>query len=128
MIHKDLDVWKNSIELVVKIYKLTENFPKKEIYCITDQIRRSAISVPSNISEGAARNSSQDFKRFLSISLGSLSELETQLIISNMLDYLSKSEFDDVDKLISLVRSQILNLIKSIKKKMSEELKLKSDG
>ena len=120
MIHKDLEVWKNSIDLVEKIYKLTENYPRKEIYCITDQIRRAAISVPSNISEGAARNSSQDFNRFLSISLGSLSELETQLIISNRLDYLSKSDFDDIDKLISLIRIQLLGLMKSVKKKIGK--------
>jgi len=68
--HKDLNVWKKSIDLVDIIYKMTKSFPKEELYCLTSQIRRSAISVPSNIAEGAARSSKKEFIQFLYIALG----------------------------------------------------------
>lgn len=73
--HKDLDVWKLSVELVLDIYKITKNFPKEEIYGLTSQIRRSAISIPSNIAEGAGRNSKKEYVHFLYNSLGSLSKI-----------------------------------------------------
>ena len=79
--HKDLDVYQNSMELVTDIYHMTKFFPREEQYGLTSQIRRSAVSVPSNIAEGAARKSKPEFIQFLYIALGSLSELETQLII-----------------------------------------------
>ena len=81
--HKDLEVWKKSMDLVSNIYKITESFPNKEIYGLTNQIRRSAVSVPSNIAEGAARSSKKEFIQFLYIALGSLAELETQMIIAS---------------------------------------------
>ncbi len=87
--HKDLDVWKKSILLVTLIYDVTKGFPNEEMYGLTNQIRRSAVSVPSNIAEGSARQGDKEFAHFLYISLGSLSELETQLIIANNLNYLS---------------------------------------
>ena len=96
--HRDLDVWKEWIELVVKIYEIVHNFPKEEKYGLVDQIKRSAISIPSNIAEGAARNSKKEFLQFLHISLGSISELETQLI-----------------SLIERERSKILGLIKYLR-------------
>ena len=80
--HRDLKVWQNSLDLVTEIYKLTKAFPNSETFGLACQIQRSAVSVPSNIAEGAARNSNKEFSRFLSIALGSLAELETQLIIS----------------------------------------------
>ena len=86
--HKDLEVWKKSMDLVSNIYKITESFPNKELYGLTNQIRRAAVSIPSNIAEGAARNSKKEFIQFLYIALGSLSELETQIIIANRLEYL----------------------------------------
>lgn len=70
--HKDLEVWKNSIKLVADMYDVTENFPKEELFGLTAQIRRAAVSVPSNISEGAARNQKKEFIRFLQIAMGSL--------------------------------------------------------
>jgi four helix bundle protein len=87
--HKDLEVWKKSMDLVSNIYKITESFPNKELYGLTNQIRRAAVSIPSNIAEGAARNSKKEFIQFLYIALGSLSELETQIIIANRLEYLN---------------------------------------
>jgi four helix bundle protein len=80
--HKDLDVWKDSIELVIDIYKLTGTFPKSELYGITSQIQRAVVSIPTNISEGSGRNYSAEFIRFLKISQVSLAEFETLLYIS----------------------------------------------
>jgi four helix bundle protein len=110
--HRDLDVWKNGIELVKKIYILTKDFPKEEIYTLTSQIRRSAISIPSNISEGAARNSKKEFIQFLYITLGSAAELETQLIVAKELGYIKDLKiFDDFEKL----KIQLIGLIKYLK-------------
>ncbi|MFA5010608.1 MAG: four helix bundle protein [Ignavibacteria bacterium] len=79
--HKDLEVWKKSIDLVSEIYEITKSFPKEEIYGLTNQIRRSAVSIPSNIAEGAGRNHDKEFIQFLYIAMGSSSELETQIFI-----------------------------------------------
>ena len=115
-IHSDLDVWKLSIDLVEKIYILTKDFPKEELYCIVSQMRRAAISVPSNIAEGAARHSTKEFIRFLYISLGSLSELETQVIICERLNYIS--DINEIMKEMSKVKNFLLKLIKSLKIKI----------
>ena len=109
--HKNLEIWQLGIELVTKIYEITRNFPKEELYGLSSQMRRSAISFPSNIAEGAARNSQKEFLQFLYISLGSLSELETQLIISKNLGFLNNPNFELVEK----IRRKMLNLIKYIK-------------
>jgi four helix bundle protein len=85
--HKDLKVWQESMDLVIQIYKLVENFPKHEVYGLSSQIRRASISIPSNIAEGAGRKGGKEFTRFLYIALGSLSEVETQLEISQRLNY-----------------------------------------
>jgi len=87
MDHKDLDARKQAMLLVEDVYKVTAGFPKEEIYGLTAQMRRSAVSVPSNLSEGAARKSDKELNNFLSISLGSLAELETQLLIASRLGY-----------------------------------------
>ena len=86
---KELKIWKKAIDLAIDVYKATENFPKEEKYGLTSQTRRSAVSVPSNIAEGAGRNSDKEFSHFLGISNGSSYELQTQLIISNKLNLLS---------------------------------------
>ena len=114
--HHDLDVWKNSIHLVTLIYRATESFPKSEVYGITNQIRRSVVSIPSNISEGAARTSLKEFTHFLSIALGSIAELETQLIISKNLDYLNESQFEKLISDLVSIRRMTLGLKKSINK------------
>ncbi len=114
MTHKDLDIWKEAIELVQEVYKGTAEFPKEEIYGLTNQMRRASVSVPSNISEGAARSSKKEFINFLYFALGSLAELETQTIISEKLGYLKN------DKLIDLIEKQRrkqLNFIKYLKSK-----------
>ena len=114
--HKDLDAWKKSMDLVDSIYKVTKSFPKEELYSLTNQMRRAAISVPSNIAEGAARGSKNEFIQFLYISLGSLSELETQAIIANRLGY--STDPNDLLESIKVIRKLINGLIYSLKRKV----------
>jgi four helix bundle protein len=87
MDHKNLEAWKQSMLLVEAVYRASARFPRQETYGLTSQMRRAAISIPSNLSEGAARNGSREYSNFLGISLGSLAELETQLIIASRLGY-----------------------------------------
>ena len=113
--HKDLEVWKKSIDMVTEIYTLTRNFPKEELYGLTNQIRRSAVSVPSNIAEGSARAYSKELIQFLYISQGSLSELETQMIIAKNLDYITINEMDEFEKKSVALIKMLSALIKSLK-------------
>lgn len=113
--HKKLNVWNKAIEFVTKIYRITESFPDNEKYVLVPQIRRSAISIPSNIAEGAGRASKKEFVQFLSIAQGSTSELETQLIISNNLGFIKKEDMRLIDELDEISR-MIIGLIKSLKK------------
>lgn len=113
--HKNLKVWKKAIELITRIYEITGSFPVDEKFGLISQIRRSAISIPSNIAEGAARNSKKEFIQFLSIAQGSTSELETQLIISNNLGFLKNEEMGLLNELDEISR-MIIGLIKTLKK------------
>jgi four helix bundle protein len=117
MNHKELDVWKESIKLVSELYKLTTNLPDIERFGLASQIRRAAVSVPSNIAEGAARNSDKELIQFLYISLGSLSELETLIIIGNNLKYFQTTELDKLDQKIQAIKKMTLGLIKYLKNK-----------
>ena len=110
--HKDLDIWKLGIELVEEVYKTTSEFPKEEIYGLSSQMRRTAVSIPSNVSEGAARSGKKEFIQFLYVSLGSLAELETQTIIAEKLGYLKSSQLME---LIEKQRRKQLNFIKYLK-------------
>src|SRR4030043_701474 len=113
--HKKLEVWKKAIEFVTKIYKVTESFPDNEKFGLISQIRRSAVSIPSNISEGAARSTKKEFIQFLSIAQGSTSELETQLIIANNLGFLKPEDMSLVNELDEISR-MIIGLMKVLKK------------
>jgi len=113
--HRDLDVWKKGIDLVEDIYRSTNDFPREEIYSLTSQIRRSVISIPSNIAEGAARNSKKEFIQFLHIALGSSAELETQLLIAERLGYI-KNSFEFNNKLND-IKKMLIGLISFLKKK-----------
>ena len=100
---KELNVYQDSITFVTKIYGLTSQFPKSELFGITNQIRRSAVSIPSNIAEGSGRSSGKEFARFLEFSLGSAYELETQLIIAEKRKYIKQCESGIIlEELISL--------------------------
>lgn len=120
MIHnlKELKIWKKAVELSVLIYKTTANFPKEEIYGITSQIRRSAISIPSNISEGAGRNSNKEFLYFLGIANGSSNELQTQLIISNKLNLITNETLEMLVKEIEEIQKMNYAFQKTIKNKI----------
>lgn len=96
--HKNLNVWKESIEFVKDIYKLTENFPKTEIFGITNQLRRASVSVPSNIAEGSARKSKNERSRFFEISRSSIVEIDTQLEISMALEFITHNQIEAIDK------------------------------
>lgn len=113
--HKDLDAWKLSIDLVTEIYKKTKEFPKEELYGLTSQIRRCAVSIPSNIAEGSARQSDKELIQFLYIALGSCAELETQLIISENLYYITEAK--SISDQLTTIKKTILGLIKYLKKK-----------
>ena len=115
--HKDLEVWKRSIELVTLLYEYTKGFPKDEAYGLTGQIRRAAVSIPSNLAEGAARNHSKEFIQFLYIALGSISELETQLIISEKLNYIDQQKSAWLQNELSELRRMMIGLIGSISKR-----------
>jgi four helix bundle protein len=114
--HKDLDVWKKSLHLVTDIYRLTENFPEDEIYGLIAQMKRAAVSIPSNIAEGASRNSGKEFIQFLYIALGSASELETQLIISQKLSYIDNREAENYQERIEMLKKTLTGLITYLKK------------
>lgn len=104
---RDLRVWQLSMELVEIIYRLTQNFPKHEIYGLTSQIQRAAVSVPSNIAEGHTREHTKEFLHHLSIAQASLAELETQLEIAARLNYLETSELEPVrERVVSLGKQQ----------------------
>jgi four helix bundle protein len=112
--HRDLEVWGKSMNLVTDVYRITKHFPNEEMYGLTNQMRRAAVSIPSNIAEGAARGSGKEFERFLHISLGSLSELETQLLIAGNLNYLDN--VDGVLKEIETIRKLTKGLINYLRK------------
>lgn len=114
--HKDLLVWQKSIQFVTHIYDQTKSFPREEIYCLVSQIRRACISIPSNISEGCARKNTTEYIHFLYIALGSAAELETQLIISTSLNYISDDTANDLMNQLTEIIRMLTGLIKSLSK------------
>lgn len=113
--HKDLDVWKQSMVLVEDIYALTKNFPSDEKYGLSSQIKRAVVSVPSNIAEGAGRKGDKEFIQFLYIAMGSLSELETQLILANRLQFTDSVEsyLSQIEK----IKKMLFGLIRYVNNK-----------
>lgn len=110
--HKNLDVWNLAIELVAEVYKITKLLPQEERYNLVNQMKRAAISIPSNIAEGAARNTKKEFINFLHISQGSLSELDTHLEITKRLKYLSEEKLCDINKMMERTDKMLTGLIK----------------
>lgn len=115
MLHNDLNVWKESINLVKKVYKLTSMFPASEQFGLTSQIRRAVVSIPSNIAEGCGRNSDKELIRFCWISMGSLSEVETQLIIARELGFVDDTA--EIEQDIRNVRKILSGFIYYIQNK-----------
>ncbi len=113
--HKDLDIWKESIEFVTAIYKITKQFPESEKFALCSQIQRASVSVPSNIAEGAAKQSDKEYLKHLYIALGSLSEIETQIIIANNLGYIKKEDSIVIEEQINILSRKVNSFIKYLK-------------
>jgi len=115
--HEKLEVWKRAVDFVVRIYKMTETFPREEKFGLTSQIRRAAVSVPANIAEGAARQSSKEFGYFLSNAQGSVSELATEILIARRLNYVSEQNYKLDDNELASIGRMILGLAQSVKRR-----------
>ena len=115
--YRDLEIWKRGVELVGNIYLLTKDFPKSETYALVDQIRRAALSIPSNIAEGHARQHRKEFRQSLFIALGSLAELETQLIIAGQPGYLEKEKLNQSSSEMDAIGKMTRGLIKRLQTK-----------
>jgi len=113
--YRDLDVWKKSIGLVKKVYSVTQAFPKEEMYGLVAQMRRSAVSLPSNIAEGKSRQGINEYVQFVYIALGSIAELETQTIISNELGFLDVKDKDLILEELDHLARMLRNLVKGLK-------------
>ena len=114
--HKKLDAWKLSMDLVIDVYRETEKFPARERYGLLDQIRRAAISIPSNIAEGAARQTKKEFTNYLHIAQGSLSELDTQVELARRLGYIDETSRKFLDERMERIDKTISGLIHHLSK------------
>jgi four helix bundle protein len=117
--YRDLLVWQDSMDLVVKIYRTTSTFPKEERYSLVDQLRRAAISVPSNIAEGQGRSRTGDYLRHLSVAVGSLNELETQIQIATRLEYISEDVQKQLLDSCTSIGRMLAGLIRSLKRRLT---------
>lgn len=113
--HENLDVWQKAVDFVVSVYKTTDSFPSEEKFGLTSQIRRASVSIPANIAEGAARSSNKEFMHFLSISQGSASELETELLIANRLGFIDSETYltlversNEIGRMLSGLRKHLM--------------------
>src|SRR5690349_13279580 len=115
--HEKLEVWNRAVEFVVTVYKATTEFPKDERFGLTSQIRRAAVSIPANIAEGAARQSSKEFAHFLSIAQGSASELETELLIAERLSFLESDIYKQIYNELNTIARMIVGLSQHLKRR-----------
>jgi four helix bundle protein len=112
--YRDLIVWQKAMKLVTDIYKITRSFPSEELYALTSQLRRSAVSIPSNIAEGYGRQSTAEYRRFLYIAVGSTYELQTQIEIAANLNYLSSEMFGNLCNTAKEIELMLLSLIRKL--------------
>jgi four helix bundle protein len=119
--HKKLSMWQESMQLVVDLYHTTSTFPKSELFSLTNQVRRSAASIPANISEGAARGKPKEFIRYLRIFHGSLSELDTHIDLAYRLNYLDGDTFLNINIKMKKISAQISGLIRSLEQKIKNQ-------
>jgi four helix bundle protein len=117
--YKELKVWQKSVELATDIYKATKDFPSDERFGLISQINRSVVSIASNIAEGSGRGTKKDFSRFLSMAYGSAYELETQIIISNNLNYLTAERYRGISASIEEVQKMLYSLQRSLSAEIS---------
>ncbi len=113
--YRDLIVWRKSIDLVKHVYALSQCFPKEERYALADQIRRAAVSIPSNIAEGSSRTHKGEFRQFISIALGSTAEVDTQSVIAFELGYIDKTACDETHARIDEIRRMLRGLQSALK-------------
>jgi four helix bundle protein len=113
--YKELIVWQKSIQLVTDLYELTEKFPKDEVFGLVSQMRRSAVSIPSNIAEGRYRGTRKDFMQFIRIAYGSGAELETQIEIAKRLSRTKMLDYKNVDVLLEEVMKMMNTMLKNLK-------------
>ena len=113
--YKDLIVWQKAMDLAEQIHRLSKAFPKEELYGLTSQIRRAAVSVPSNIAEGHARQSTAEFRNFLSIAQGSVAEVETQQLLAQRFEYLTPVQAQPAEQLISEIAKMLHSLRAKLK-------------
>lgn len=118
---KNLEIWKESINLVLEVYALTKKMPKEEIYSLTNQIKRCCVSIPSNIAEGAGRKGNKEFINFLSIANGSCCELNTQLTIALKLGYLNDQEVTTVLSKLEIIQRMMVNFLKRLNDRIENE-------
>ena len=109
--HKKLDVWKLSMDLILLIYKLTSKFPKEELFGLTSQVRRATVSICLNISEGSARKTAPDRRRFYEISRSSLVEVDSQIEVALMLSYITQSDITEIEKIANELFAKLSKLI-----------------
>lgn len=112
---RTLHAWQMAYELTLDLYMITKKFPKEEIYGLTSQLQRAAVSVPANITEGYERNHKKEYQQFLFIAKGSLGEIETCLMLARDLHYISQTEYDSIDEKRSKAACILIGLIKSLK-------------
>ena len=113
--YKDLKVWEKAHHFTLKVYEITKSFPKEELYSLTNQLRRSASSIPANIAEGSGKNSQLEFAHFLNIALGSANEAEYYLILSKDLTYLNNEDFETLLKTINEIKAMLIALITKVR-------------
>ena len=113
--YKDLKVWEKAHQFTLEVYGVTKQYPKEEIYCLTNQLRRAASSIPANIAERCGKNSQAEFARFLNISSGSANEAEYFLILSKDLKYLDENIFDTLIKIINEIKAVLIALISKVR-------------
>lgn len=118
--YRDLIAWQKAIELVTEIYKISKNFPKDELYGLTSQLRRAAVSVPSNIAEGQARLSKQEFRNFLGYARASLVEVETQLVIAKNLGFVNGCDSENLVRQTTEVARILNGLLNSVRTPITE--------
>ena len=117
---RELKVWQKAIEFSVEIYKITASFPTEEKFGLISQLRRSAVSIPSNIAEGSSRTSNKEFFHFLSISIGSAYESETQIIIANRLKFVSHPDFEELTRKVTEIQKMLNSFSEIIKNNLSK--------
>ena len=120
--YRDLEVWQKSMDLAVEIYELSKQLPSTENYALADQMRRAVVSIPSNIAEGHGRGTEREFQRFLAIANGSCAELQTQLLLSERIGYLSHEQ----TKTSLLLTESIMKMLYSLSKSLNSKPKLKT--